>query len=156
MSAPFAITPYDLPVGVPRGFRPGDENLYLVSDHGTLINPDVLDGDFVLGLGGAGRTLVSLTPRDQVSVSADIGTGCGIQALLLARHSDRVIATDISERALHLTGLSAELNGVGNIELRAGSMLEPLHEQVDLLVSNPPFVITPRTNVTTFEYRDAG
>ncbi|MGO2033797.1 MAG: DUF7059 domain-containing protein [Brevibacterium aurantiacum] len=156
VSAPFAITPYDLPVGVPRGFRPGDENLYLVSDHGTLINPDVLDGDFVLGLGGAGRTLVSLTPREQVSVSADIGTGCGIQALLLARHSDRVIATDISERALHLTGLSAELNGVGNIELRAGSMLEPLHEQVDLLVSNPPFVITPRTNVTTFEYRDAG
>nr|WP_275902153.1 class I SAM-dependent methyltransferase [Brevibacterium zhoupengii] len=156
VSAPFAITPYDLPVGVPRGFRPGDENLYLVSDHGTLINPDVLDGDFVLGLGGAGRTLVSLTPRDQVSVSADVGTGCGIQALLLARHSDRVIATDISERALHLTGLSAELNGVGNIELRAGSMLEPLHEQVDLLVSNPPFVITPRANVTTFEYRDAG
>ncbi|MDN5659439.1 MAG: methyltransferase, partial [Brevibacterium aurantiacum] len=31
VSAPFAITPYDLPVGVPRGFRPGDENPYLVS-----------------------------------------------------------------------------------------------------------------------------
>ncbi|WP_350270711.1 class I SAM-dependent methyltransferase [Brevibacterium sp. CBA3109] len=154
--APFAITPYDLPVGVPRGFRPGDENLYLVSDHGTLINPDVLDGDFVLGLGGAGRTLVSLTPRDHVTISADIGTGCGIQALLLARHSDRVIATDISERALHLTRLSAGLNGVDNIELRAGSMLEPLREQVDLLVSNPPFVITPRTTVANFEYRDGG
>lgn len=156
VSAPFAVSPYDLPVGVPRGFRPGDENLYLVSDHGTLINPDVLDGDFVLGLGGAGRTLVSLTPRDHVGVSADIGTGCGIQALLLARHSDRVIATDISERALHLTGLSAGLNGVTNIELRAGSMLEPLTDPVDLLVSNPPFVITPRTTVANFEYRDGG
>lgn len=156
VSAPFAVTPYDLPVGVPRGFRPGDENLYLVSDHGTLINPDVLDGDFVLGLGGAGRTLVALTPREHVSISADIGTGCGIQALLLARHSDRVIATDISERALHLTGLSAGLNGVDNIELRAGSMLEPLSEPVDLLVSNPPFVITPRTTVANFEYRDGG
>ncbi|MDN6746329.1 MAG: class I SAM-dependent methyltransferase, partial [Brevibacterium sp.] len=154
--APFAVIPYDLPIGVPRGFRPGDENLYLVSDHGTLINPDVLDGDFVLGLGGAGRTLVSLTPREHVGVSADIGTGCGIQALLLARHSDRVIATDISERALHLTGLSAGLNGVTNIELRAGSMLQPLTEPVDLLVSNPPFVITPRTTVATFEYRDGG
>ncbi|WP_231939010.1 DUF7059 domain-containing protein [Brevibacterium sandarakinum] len=155
-SAPFAITPYDLPVGVPRGFRPGDENLYLVSDHGTLTNPDVLDGDFVLGLGGAGRTLVSLTPREHVEISADIGTGCGIQALLLARHSDRVIATDISQRALHLTGLSAGLNGIDNIELRAGSMLEPLSEPVDLLVSNPPFVITPRTTVANFEYRDGG
>lgn len=156
VSAPYAITPYDLPAGVPRGFRPGDENVYLVSDHGTLINPDVLDGDFVLGLGGAGRTLVSLTPRDHVGVSADIGTGCGIQALLLARHSDQVIATDISDRALFLAGLSARLNGVTNIEFRAGSMLSPLTEPVDLLVSNPPFVITPRTTVTNFEYRDGG
>lgn len=156
VSAPFAVTAYDLPVGVPRGFRPGDENLYLVSDHGTLTNPDVLDGDFVLGLGGAGRTLVSLTPRDHVGVSADIGTGCGIQALLLARHSDHVIATDISNRALRLTRLSARLNGVTNIELRSGSMLEPLIEPVDLLVSNPPFVITPRTTVANFEYRDGG
>ena len=154
--APFALTPYDLPVGVPRGFRPGDENLYLVADHGTLTTPDVLDGEFVLGLGGAGRTLVSITPRDHVGVAADIGTGCGIQALLLARHSDRVIATDISHRALRLAELSAGLNGVTTIEFRHGSLLEPLHEPVDLLVSNPPFVITPRSTDTTFEYRDGG
>ena len=102
VSAPFALTPYDLPVGVPRGFRTGDENLYLVADHGTLTTPEALDGEFVLGLGGAGRTLVSITPRDRVELAADIGTGCGIQALLLARHSTRVIATDISHRALHL------------------------------------------------------
>ncbi|WP_366933889.1 class I SAM-dependent methyltransferase [Brevibacterium renqingii] len=154
--APFALTPYDLPVGVPRGLRSGDENLYLVADHGTLVTPDVLAGEYVLGLGGAGRTLVTLIPRDQVGVSADIGTGCGIQALLLARHSRRVIATDISHRALHLAALSAELNGVSTIEFRHGSLLEPLPEPVDLLVSNPPFVITPRTTDTTFEYRDAG
>lgn len=156
VSAPFALTPYDLPVGVPRGFRPGDENLYLVADHGTLTNPDVLDGEFVLGLGGAGRTLVSITPREPVGLAADIGTGCGIQALLLARHSETVIATDISHRALRLAALSAELNGVANIEFRHGSLLEPLTEQVDLLVSNPPFVITPRSTDTTFEYRDGG
>ncbi|WP_227492809.1 methyltransferase [Brevibacterium sp. CFH 10365] len=154
--APFALTPYALPVGVPRGFRPGDENLYLVADHGTLTTPDVLDGEFVLGLGGAGRTLVSITPRDHVGVAADIGTGCGIQALLLARHCDRVIATDISHRALHLAELSAGLNGVTTIEFRHGSLLEPLSGPVDLLVSNPPFVITPRSTDTTFEYRDGG
>ncbi|MGZ1490761.1 methyltransferase [Brevibacterium sediminis] len=156
VTAPFALTPYELPVGVPRGFRPGDENLYLVADHGTLTTPDVLDGEFVLGLGGAGRTLVSITPRDYVGVAADIGTGCGIQALLLTRHSDRVIATDISHRALRLAELSAGLNGVTTIEFRHGSLLEPLQEPVDLLVSNPPFVITPRSTDTTFEYRDGG
>lgn len=159
--APFALTPYDLPVGVPRGLRPGDENLYLVADHGTLTSPEVLDGDFVLGLGGAGRTLVTLTPREHVSLACDIGTGCGIQALLLARHADRVIATDISARALHLTALSAGLAGVRTIELRQGSLLDPIDEPVDLLVSNPPFVITPRTTtaeavIPDFEYRDGG
>ncbi|WP_309132231.1 class I SAM-dependent methyltransferase, partial [Brevibacterium sp.] len=164
VTAPCALTPYDLPVGVPRGFRPGDENLYLISDHGTLVDPDVLEGDFVLGLGGAGRTLVSLTPRDRVGLAADIGTGCGIQALLLARHADRVIATDVSTRALRLAELSARLNGVDTIEFRSGSLLEPLSERVDLLVSNPPFVITPRIAsdqpngpaVPDFEYRDGG
>ncbi|SDT04843.1 Methyltransferase small domain-containing protein [Brevibacterium siliguriense] len=156
VTAPFALTPYDLPLGVPRGFRSGDENLYLVADHGTLTTPDVLDGEFVLGLGGAGRTLVSITPRDHVGTAADIGTGCGIQALLLARHSDRVIATDISHRALRLAELSAGLNSVTTIEFRHGSLLEPLSEPVDLLVSNPPFVITPRSTDTTFEYRDGG
>lgn len=154
--APFALVPYELPVGVPRGFRPGDENLYLVSDHGTLVEPGILGGDFVLGLGGAGRTLVSITPRERVELAADIGTGCGIQALLLARHANRVIATDISHRAMHLAGLSARLNGITTIDFRHGSMLEPLDEKVDLLVSNPPFVITPRTSEVTFEYRDAG
>lgn len=171
--APFALIPYDLPAGVPRGQRHGDENLYLVSDHGTLVNPGVLGGEFVLGLGGAGRTLVGLTPRDEFDLSADIGTGCGIQALLLARHSTRVIATDISERALRLARLSARLNEVHTIEFRLGSLLEPVTETVDLLVSNPPFVITPRTPdddvaVSTesssaevnerqiFEYRDGG
>lgn len=161
LTAPFAIAPFDLPVGVPRGLRPGDENLYLVSDHGTLTSPDVLDGDFVLGVGGAGKTLVSLTPRDHVALAADIGTGCGIQALLLARHADRVIATDISARALHLTALGAALNGVTNLDLRQGSLLDPIDGAVDLLVSNPPFVITPRgkeadAGLPAFDYRDGG
>ncbi|WP_344257956.1 class I SAM-dependent methyltransferase [Brevibacterium celere] len=161
VTAPFAVAPFDLPVGVPRGLRPGDENLYLVSDHGTLTSPDVLDGDFVLGVGGAGRTLVSLTPRDHVALAADIGTGCGIQALLLARHADRVIATDISARALHLTALGAALNGVTNLDLRQGSLLDPIDSTVDLLVSNPPFVITPRgaeadAALPAFDYRDGG
>ncbi|MBR7504227.1 methyltransferase, partial [Mycobacterium tuberculosis] len=76
------------------------------------------------------------------------------------RHAERVIATDISARALHLTALGAALAGATNIDLRQGSLLEPLPEDVDLLVSNPPFVITPRTAaeavVPDFEYRDGG
>src|SRR5699024_12255210 len=38
-SAPFALTPYDLPVGVPRGFRAADEHLYPLDDYGNTLTP---------------------------------------------------------------------------------------------------------------------
>lgn len=153
-----SIAPYSLPVGVPRlAGRRKPDTLYLASDFGTLTRPEVLDGDFVLGLGGAGRTLIEITPREAVTTAADIGTGCGIQALALALHADTVIATDISERALEFTRLNAQINGIDNIETRQGSLLEPLRGQtVDLLVTNPPFVITPQAARGQFEYRDGG
>lgn len=153
-----SIAPYSLPVGVPRlAGRRKPDTLYLASDFGTLTRPEVLAGDFVLGLGGAGRTLIEITPREAVTTAADIGTGCGIQALALALHADTVIATDISERALEFTRLNAKINGIGNIETRQGSLLEPLHgKTVDLLVTNPPFVITPQAARGQFEYRDGG
>jgi hypothetical protein len=46
----------------------------------------------------------------------------------------------------------------GRLDLRLGSMLEPVAgDRFDLVVSNPPFVITPRSaDVPTYEYRDAG
>ena len=153
-----SIVPYSLPVGVPRlvGRRKPD-TLYLASDFGTLTQPTVLDGGYVLGLGGAGRTLIEVTPREAVTTAADIGTGCGIQALALALHADSVIATDISARALEFTRLNAQINGIDNIETRRGSLLEPLRGQaVDLLVTNPPFVITPQAARGQFEYRDGG
>ena len=45
-------------------------------------------------------TLADLTIRRPVGTALDVGTGCGIQALLAARHAERVVATDINERAL--------------------------------------------------------
>lgn len=152
-----ALTCHPLPVGVTRGLRPGDDTLLLVADHGTFTRPDALDGEYVLGHGGAGRTLLDITPRGNVALAADIGTGCGIQAVVLARHADRVIATDLSPRALDIARLTVGLAGLTDrVEFRAGSLYDPLPEAVDLLVSNPPFVITPRGTDTGFRYRDGG
>lgn len=140
-----AVTCHPLPVGVPRGQRSGDDTLLLVADHGTFTRPDALDGEYVLGHGGAGRTLLDITPRGNVELAADIGTGCGIQAVMLARHAHRVIATDLSPRALDIARLTVGLAGLTDrVEFRTGSLYDPLPEAVDLLVSNPPFVITPR------------
>ncbi|QCP06376.1 class I SAM-dependent methyltransferase [Brevibacterium sp. CS2] len=152
-----ALTPYAVPTGVPRGQCPGDETVWLFSDHGTLTQSEPVSNDFVLGLGGAGRTLAEITPRHRVHSALDLGTGCGIQAILLARHADRVVATDFSIRALHLAALTAQLNGVEeSIEFRLGSLFDPVPESFDLIVSNPPFVITPQGRDGQLEYRDGG
>jgi methylase of polypeptide subunit release factors len=118
----------------------------------------VLPTDHVLGVGGASLTLASLQLPSPAARVLDIGAGCGIQALRARHACDRVVATDVSERALRFTRLNALLNDVDGIETRRGSLFDPVSgEQFDRVVSNPPFVITPRVDgVPEYEYRDAG
>ena len=131
---------------------------WIASDLDEVALGTALPADHVLGVGGASRTLAELVVQVQVERALDLGTGCGIQALLIARHAGTVVATDISARALAFAELNAQLNGVHNIEFRLGSMFEPVAgESFGLIISNPPFVITPRANgVPEYEYRDGG
>lgn len=131
---------------------------WIASDLDEVALGTSLPADHVLGVGGASRTLAELVIPAPVERALDLGTGCGIQALLVARHAGQVVATDISARALAFAELNAQLNGVRNIEFRLGSMFEPVAgEAFDLIVSNPPFVITPRVQgVPEYEYRDGG
>lgn len=112
----------------------------------------------VLGVGGASLTLAGLQLPGHAGIALDLGTGCGIQALRARRSVDRVVATDVSARALEFTALNALLNDVDGIEVRRGSLFEPVAgELFDRVVSNPPFVITPRVDgVPAYEYRDGG
>jgi len=136
----------------------GTAQWWLVSDLGELATGAALRTDHVLGVGGASLTLAQSTVRTPVDRVLDVGTGCGVQALHASRHARRVVATDTSERALDLAAVNAALNGVA-LDLRQGSLLEPVQagEEFGLVVSNPPFVITPRVaGVPTYEYRDGG
>jgi hypothetical protein len=112
----------------------------------------------VLGVGGASLTLAGLQLPTPAARVLDLGTGCGIQALRARRFGRTVVATDVSERALAFTRMNALLNEVDGIETRLGSLFEPVSgELFDRVVSNPPFVITPRAaGVPEYEYRDAG
>jgi SAM-dependent methyltransferase len=102
------------------------------------------DPDFVLPVGPAGKYLALLTIRRPSTRTLDLGCGCGLQALLAARHSKQVIATDINPRALALTRLNAGMNSLENIETRLGSYFEPVRsESFDLILANLPYVISP-------------
>ncbi|WP_068402937.1 DUF7059 domain-containing protein, partial [Kribbia dieselivorans] len=134
-----------------------DRHWWVASDLSEMVTRGPLREDHVLGIGGASATLIAWTPRPRVPRAADIGTGCGVQALHLEGHTDEVVVTDLSARALGYARFNAALNSVA-WDVRAGSLLEPLAGQrFDLIVSNPPFVITPRgTGLPTYEYRDGG
>lgn len=112
----------------------------------------------VLGVGGASLTLAALQLPVPMPRVLDVGAGCGIQSLRARRDAAAVIATDVSERALAFTALNARLNGIDGIAVRLGSLFEPVAgETFDRIVSNPPFVITPRrADVPAYEYRDGG
>jgi methylase of polypeptide subunit release factors len=136
----------------------GAGSWWIASDLGELATGRALRTDHVLGVGGASLTLSGLLIPDPVDSVLDLGTGCGIQAMHASRWARRVIATDISRRALAFAELNAALNGIDNIEFRHGSLFEPVTgERFDRIVSNPPFVITPRSaDVPEYEYRDGG
>lgn len=149
----------------------GSVELWVASDLAAHQRPGVLRHDHVLGIGQASTTLVQATIRRPVSRALDLGTGCGIQTFHLLQHASHVTATDISERALAFTRFNLLLNAgplhldPSNLEervtLRLGSLLEPVAgEEFDLVVSNPPFVITPRSldqsAPNQFTYRDGG
>ena len=136
----------------------GPGSWWIASDLGEAALRTAIPENHVLGVGGASTTLAGLMIGTRVGSVLDLGTGCGIQALHAARHAKRVVATDISQRALDLAAFNAELNGVTSIEFRLGSLFEPVDaETFDQIVSNPPFVITPRGDgVPSYEYRDGG
>nr|WP_245996568.1 class I SAM-dependent methyltransferase [Streptomyces armeniacus] len=131
---------------------------------GAANGPDAAElpepqADVVLGVGGASTTLAGITVRTPVARALDLGTGSGIQALHAAQHATRVVATDLNARALRITRLTLALSGAPEADLREGSLFEPVADEgpFDLIVSNPPFVISPDDGPDArLTYRDGG
>lgn len=110
--------------------------------------------DYVNGVGPASMTLAGLTIRRPVRRALDLGCGSGVQTLFASAHVESIVATDRNARATAFADFAMRLNGVPNIETRTGDLFEPVAgEHFDLIVSNPPFVISPEAR---FIYRDSG
>lgn len=136
---------------VPRGRIVPAEGLLLSFDGFTQGDDD--PPGWVASYTPTASWLAALTPRRRVGRALDIGTGSGAQALIATRHADHVIATDVNERALHFTAISAALNGIENLEVRLGSLFDPVEgETFDLITCNAPYVVSPEDR---WQYRDA-
>jgi hypothetical protein len=136
----------------------GGESWLVVSDWGSDVRNAPLPADHVLGIGSASLTLAQYTMRVPVHRALDVGTGCGVQALHLSRHSEHVTATDVSARALRMAATTAALSDQV-WDLRQGSLLEPVaDERFELVVANPPFVVSSGLTTATggYDYRDSG
>lgn len=108
--------------------------LFLFSDY--IGHPDAVMG--------AGQTTAILfqaaRPAVHLGSAFDLGTGAGTLALLLASSCDRVVAADINPRTVPFAGLNARLNAISNVDVRAGSLFDPVAgERFDLIVSQPPY-----------------
>ena len=81
--------------------------------------------------------------KDAALQFAEVGVGSGIISIMLALHykNAKFIAVDISEDAIKVAKKNIEKFGLQNrIELRLGSLLKPVDEHIDYLVSNPPYI----------------
>jgi hypothetical protein len=130
--------------------EPGDR---LVA-HDRPASTGPLPADYVLGVSASTVALAGATIRRPIDGAFDLGTGCGIQAVHASDHSRRVVASDVNPRAVACATLTMELNDLVAVSVRAGDLFEPAgDERFDLIVANPPFVISPARR---YVFRDSG
>jgi len=86
------------------------------------------------------RALDALGPGALAGRTAfDVGTGTGVLAILLARHGARVLATDLSPRAVACARENAGRLGVAaRVEVSCADLFPP--GRADLVVANPPWL----------------
>lgn len=70
----------------------------------------------------------------------DMGTGCGVNAILAARVAHDVVAVDVNPDAVTVARMNCEGHGVaGRVDCRVGHLFEPVDGTFDLVIFDPPF-----------------
>ena len=130
----------------PRAMLLHIEGFLVASDHSSAI--DNKQSEMVLWPNPTSKFLARFAVRRPSRATLDLGTGSGILSLGAAKYSDTVVATDLTQRSIDCARFNAALNGVTNIEFAVGDCFAPVAgRKFDLILSNPPFFITPQTDL---------
>jgi len=87
--------------------------------------------------------LVENLKVEEKEVVLDMGTGCGILAVLAVEKAQKVVATDINPYAIKCSKKNARTNCVEDrIEFRLGDLFNPIrpHETFSLILFNSPYL----------------
>jgi len=107
-----------------------------------------LDDDAVFFDPDTYRFLRALRPalaHGPVRRAVDIGCGAGAGAVAIARHwpDCEVLALDLNEKALILTGVNADLAGAHRVRAVKSDLLDRVDGNFDLIVAHPPYLLDP-------------
>ena len=128
---------------IPQAMLLHIDGFLVASDHSSAI--DNKQVEMVLWPNPTSKFLARFAVRRHSRATLDLGTGSGILSLGASRYSDTVVATDLNERAVSCARFNARLNDIENVEVMAGDCFAPVAElRFDLILSNPPFFITPQ------------
>lgn len=93
---------------------------------------------------------LEVTENDSV---LEVGTGCGILAVLAAETVKKVVAVDINPHAIECAKMNAETNGAKEgIDFRQGDLFQPIEkgELFSVIVFNSPYLPSERGEEDTW------
>lgn len=127
--------------------RAGGEPTAYITGHREFYGLDFYVDSMVLIPRPESELLVELALKHAATsekcLIADVGTGSGALVVALAKHLPNAIvyATDVSAEAIEVAAINCRRHGVADrVKLPQGDLLEPVPEQVDIIVANPPYV----------------
>lgn len=88
--------------------------------------------------------LLSHLSAQPVRQILDLGTGCGAIALALAKERPdwKILATDLSPKALAVAQNNAKLQQLDNIDFLHSNWLDSITDKFDAIIANPPYIST--------------